>query len=218
MRRPIATILTVGCSAAVFAGCVSTPLSPDWSASHPANPHAAQSPVPPLQPGLLSAALPLAFVGCTSTKPKAAFDDVSKTVAARTGEEVRWLREDSQSGEIERAIEGLLKTNLTAQSAIAIALLNNRTLQAEFESIGISQAELAQASRLRNPQFSGFWRLPAEGSPVVNAEFSLAQDLLDLLTLPARKKIAARNLEITKLRVAHDVQRLANEAQAAFYN
>ncbi len=54
MRRPIATILTVGCSAAVFAGCVSTPLSPDWSASHPANPHAAQSPVPPLQPGLLA--------------------------------------------------------------------------------------------------------------------------------------------------------------------
>jgi len=46
--------LTVGCSAAVFAGCVSTPLSPDWSASHPANPHAAQSPVPPLQPGLLA--------------------------------------------------------------------------------------------------------------------------------------------------------------------
>ena len=166
---------------------------------------------------MLSVAVPLVFVGCTSTNPKAAFDDVSKTVAARTGEEVRWLREDSQSGEIERAVEGLLKTNLTAQSAIAIALLNNRTLQAEFESIGISQAELAQASRLRNPQFSGFWRLPAEGSPVVNAEFSLAQDLLDLLTLPARKKIAARNLEITKLRVAHEVLRLANEAQSAFY-
>ncbi len=54
MRRPIATILAGGCSAAFFAGCVSTPLSPDWSASHPANPHAAQSPVPPLQPGLLA--------------------------------------------------------------------------------------------------------------------------------------------------------------------
>src|SRR6266498_2792413 len=73
---------------------------------------------------LLSTAVSLVFVGCTSTNPKAAFDDVSKTVAARTGEEVRWLREDSQSGEIERAVEGLLKTNLTAQSAIAIARLN----------------------------------------------------------------------------------------------
>ena len=70
--------------------------------------------MPMAKPLLLSAAVPLVFVGCTSPNPKAAFDDVSKTVAARTGEEVRWLREDPQSGEIERAVEGLLKTNLTA--------------------------------------------------------------------------------------------------------
>lgn len=36
-----------------LAGCVSTP-SPDSSTSHPANPQAASSPMPPLQPGLLA--------------------------------------------------------------------------------------------------------------------------------------------------------------------
>ena len=35
-------------------GCVSTPASPDSSTTHPANAHADTSPVPPLQPGLLS--------------------------------------------------------------------------------------------------------------------------------------------------------------------
>ena len=44
----------------------------------------------------LAAALPLAFVGCTSTNPKSAFDDVGKHVAARTGQEVRWMRDDSE--------------------------------------------------------------------------------------------------------------------------
>ena len=39
---------------AALAGCVSTPPRPDASASHPANPQAAASPVPPLQPGLLA--------------------------------------------------------------------------------------------------------------------------------------------------------------------
>jgi cobalt-zinc-cadmium efflux system outer membrane protein len=170
-----------------------------------------------LKPVLLVAALPLAFAGCTSTNPKAAFDDVGKHIAARSGQEVRWMRDDVTRDEIERAVETLLQTNLTAQSCVSIALLNNRTLQAEFESIGISQADVAQASRLRNPQFSGFWRLPTHGPTVVNAEYSLAQDFLDLLTLPARKKIATRNLEATKLRVAHDVLNLANETQAAFY-
>ena len=97
----------------------------------------------------LAAALPLVFAGCTSTNPKSAFDDVGKHVAARTGQEVRWMRDDSERGEMEQAVAALLQTNLTAPSAVAIALLNNRTLQAEFESVGISQAELAQASRLR---------------------------------------------------------------------
>ena len=170
-----------------------------------------------MKPMLLLAALPVAFVGCISTNPKVAFDDVGRHVASRTGQEVRWMRDDAIRDEIEKAVETLLQTNLTAQSAVAIALLNNRTLQAEFESIGVSQAELAQASRLRNPQFSGSWRLPVHGLKVVNADYSLVQDFLDLLTLPARKKIAARNLEATKLRVAHEVLRLANETQAAFY-
>lgn len=169
------------------------------------------------KPMLLVAALPLAFVGCTSTNPKSAFDDVGRHVAARTGQAVRWMRDDAERDEIEKAVAALLQTNLTAQSCVGIALLNNRALQAEFESIGVSQAELAQAARLKNPEFSGSWRLPAHAPTVLNAEYALAQDFLDLLMLPTRKKIAARNLEGTKLRVAHEVLRLTEEAQAAFY-
>jgi cobalt-zinc-cadmium efflux system outer membrane protein len=115
------------------------------------------------------------------------------------------MQDDAERDEIDRAVNALLQTNVTARSAVTIALLNNRSLQADFEEIGVSQAELSQASRLRNPQFEGFWRLPVHGSKVVNAEYALAQDFLDLLTLPARKKIAARNLEATKLRITHQV-------------
>ncbi len=165
----------------------------------------------------LAAALPLVFAGCTSTNPKGAFDDVGKHVAARTGQEVRWMRDDADRDAIEQAVAARLQTNLSAQSCVGIALLNNRTLQAEFESIGISQAELAQASRLRNPNYAGFFRVPTQGAMGLNTENVLAQDFLDLLMLPARKKIAARNLESTKLRVAHEVLRLSEEVQATFY-
>ena len=70
-------------------------------------------------------ALPLAFVGCTSTNPKSAFDDVGRHVAARTGQEVRWMRDNAERNEIEKAVAALLQTNLTAQSCVGIALLNN---------------------------------------------------------------------------------------------
>jgi hypothetical protein len=45
---PIILVATALC------GCASAPESPDSSASHPANPQAARSPVPPLQAGLLA--------------------------------------------------------------------------------------------------------------------------------------------------------------------
>jgi cobalt-zinc-cadmium efflux system outer membrane protein len=124
---------------------------------------------------------------------------------------------DGESKELANAVGMLLETNLTAQSAVALALLNNRSLQAEFEEIGISQAELAQASRLRNPEIAGSWRFPDRPPGRADVEYSAAGDFLDLLTLPARKKIAARNLEQTKLRVAYEVLRLAHEVQTAFY-
>lgn len=163
------------------------------------------------------AALPLAFTGCTTTDPSSTFDKLNETVAARSGHRSRWLRSDSDSREVATTVQTLLQTNLTAESAVTIALLNNRALQAEFEELGISQADLAQAARLRNPSFSGFYRLPTHGPTVLNAEQQVTQDFLDLLTLPIRKKIAARNLEQTRLRVAHDVLKLAAEAKSAFY-
>jgi cobalt-zinc-cadmium efflux system outer membrane protein len=168
------------------------------------------------KPILLLVVLPLAFAGCTTTNPKAAFEDVGRTVNARTGQHVEWMRE-GESKEFVSSIATFMNTNLTSQSAVAIALLNNRSLQAQFEEIGISQAELAQASRLRNPQIAGSWRFPDRQPGVANVEYSAAADVLDLLTLPARKRIAARNLEQTKLRVANEVLRLASEVQTAFY-
>lgn len=169
-----------------------------------------------LKPILLVAIIPVLLASCASTNPKAAFNDMAKTVDARTGQPVSW-HSGSSGNEIAKVIEPLLQTNLTAQTAVTIALLNNRSLQAEFGEIGISQAELAQATRLKNIELFGSWRFPGQPPSLLDAEYSAAGDLLDLLTLPARKKIAARNLEETKLRVANRVLELAGETQVAFY-
>lgn len=165
----------------------------------------------------VAAALPLALAGCVSPNPKAAFDDVDKLVAERSGHHLHWVRDDAERGELEARVRELLAEGLTAQRCVAIALLNNRALRAEFESVGVSQAELAQASRPRNPEISGAWTSPTSAATGLKSDYSLAQDLLDLLTLPARKKIAARQLEGVKLRVAHEALKLGEEVQSAFH-
>lgn len=163
-----------------------------------------------IKPILLLTALPLVFAGCTTTNPNTALDDVNKTVAARIGQSVQ--------GAGNETVSALLQSNLTAQSCVAIALLNNRSLQAEYENIGISQADLAQAARLKNIEIVGSWRFPDRPPSLTDAEYSAAADFLNLLTLPTRKKIARRELEQTKLRVADSVLRLAADAQTALYN
>jgi cobalt-zinc-cadmium efflux system outer membrane protein len=161
------------------------------------------------------AVLPLIVAGCASTNPEAAFDGVNKIVVERTGESIQWR--SHSTNEAAQTVASLLQTNLTAQSAVTIALLNNQSLQAEFGEIGISQAELAQASRLHNIVLAGSWRFPNRPPSAVDAEYSASADFLDLLTLPARKKVATRNLEQTKLEVADKVLQLAAGTQTAFY-
>src|SRR5665213_1170289 len=161
-------------------------------------------------PIILAGILSLVIAGCASTNPKAAFNDVDKTVMARTGQQMHGMSND--------VVNVLLKTNLTAQAAVTIALLNNHSLQAEFEEIGISQADLAQASRLQNIEIAGSWRFPNRPPSAADVEYSAAGNLLDLLTLPARKKVAARNLEQTKLQVADKVLQLDADTQTAFYD
>lgn len=162
--------------------------------------------------------LPALFLaGCASPNPQPAFAEVQETVRDRLGQQVLWQRDEAAGREIAQAVAAQLQAGLTAQSAVAIALVNNRSLQAEFEEIGISQAALAQASRLKNPGFTGSWRLPDRPPSAVDMEYSVAFDFLDLLALPARTKIAAQEVTQAKLKVADEVLQLAREVQATFY-
>src|SRR2546422_2280053 len=165
---------------------------------------------------LLAAALPLVFVGCR-TNPATGFDDVQKTVSSRTGQAVEWPRTMAENDKTEQANAQLLTQDLTADTAVQIALLNNRALRATLEEIGISRADLIQAGLVRNPEFFASVRFPDRPPSGTRTEFSLTQDFLDLLMLPLRKRLAAAQFEQTRLRVSHQILQLVPEAKAAFY-
>ena len=169
---------------------------------------------------LFPALVPLALLvaGCASVNPGPAFSDVQQTVQARTGEKIAWRQNSADDRAADEAVARLLKKNLSANDAVQIALLNNPTLQAMYEEIGLSQADLVQAGLLKNPEFSSITRFPS-GTPdgLADVELSVAQDFLDLLTLPLRQKVAATQLEQTKLTVGNDVLNLVSDVKEAYY-
>lgn len=167
-----------------------------------------------IRPGLAATGL-LFIAGCASVDPKPAFEDVQRSVSERTGQQLSWAGSPAEATALEQEVATLLKGDLTVERAVQVALLNNPSLQATFEGLGVSQAELVQAGLPENPELAAFVRFPSEGDGR-NTELSFLLNIFDIFIAPQRKKVAAGELERTKLEVANDVLALAAEAKTAF--
>ncbi len=105
---------------------------------------------------------------------------------------------------------------LTAESAVRIALLNNRNLQAVYQELGVSEAELVQAGLLPNPILTANVRFGI-GPSGTGAELGLVQEVISALQIPMKKRVAKANLERAKAEVAAAVLALALDTKTAFY-
>ncbi|MES2324213.1 MAG: hypothetical protein V4633_18305 [Pseudomonadota bacterium] len=108
----------------------------------------------------------------------------------------------------------LLAAPLTADTAVAIALLNNRALQAGYAELGIVEADLVQAGRIQNPTFT-FGKLKDHQG--VEYERKLMLPVIGLLTMPVARRIEQRRFEQAQMRAAGEVLRIADETRRAYF-
>ena len=87
-------------------------------------------------------------VGCAQVPKEAGFNDVKGLVGQRIDYNLHWNQETEADLEVEKAIEDLLKNELTPETTVQIALLNNPNLQAVYEDLGITQADVVEAGLL----------------------------------------------------------------------
>ncbi|RME99566.1 MAG: hypothetical protein D6773_12720, partial [Alphaproteobacteria bacterium] len=153
--------------------------------------------------------------GCARLAPQEAFEAVAYQVEERIGKQVRWDMGTPDDLAARAGVKRLLARELSPASAVQIALLNNRELQAAYADVGIAQADLVQAGLLRNPVFDGAvtWFNDAGNAP--NLAFGLAWSFTDLLRRPKRKAVASSALEEAKLRVARKIITHAADTHAA---
>lgn len=151
--------------------------------------------------------------GC-NLDPGREFASVESAVSRASGKRVKWARSDTDRVMIDSEIGALLRQRLTADSAAQIALLNNRALQAEFEGVGISHADYVQAGLMRNPSLFGHIDRSSLGT---SYEYSAAAELMSVLMIPWKRKLAASELERAKLAAAAAAMRLVADTKSAFY-
>jgi outer membrane protein TolC len=165
--------------------------------------------------GLAGAASVVLLAGCASFSEDGRFGPVAEAAKKHTGQEAVWARTAGDLESIDRRVSELLMQPLTADSAVQVALLNNRGLQATYQELGIAESELVQASRLPNPGFS-FARLKRGSEVEYDRTFSF--DLGHLIALPFAAQMEGRRIEAIQRSVAMEMLQVASEARKAYYN
>lgn len=164
---------------------------------------------------LAAGATALVLGGCASFSTDGGMDAVSALTSQRTGQTVAFAKPAADMTKVDSAVDQLLGKPLSADSAVQVALLNNRGLRASLAQLGVAEADLVQAGRMGNPSFS-FGRM--SGGNEVEIERSVMFDIIGLLTIPLRRNIEQHNFETAKLQAAAEAVRLAADARRAFFN
>ena len=142
----------------------------------------------------------LALAGCTTFSP----DGGMGTVKRLSGQPV------NSTGP---TLDTMLAKPLGADDAVAVALLNNRGLQARYAALGIVEADLVQAGRLPNPTFT-FSRLRGPGG--IDIERKLMLPIVGLLTMPLAVEAGQRRFEAAQFGAAADALGVANATRRAW--
>lgn len=159
------------------------------------------------------AAVAVLLAGCAQLSADGGMTDVAHSVQQQIGKEVVKISTDAQVGRAREQVTALLGGTLSTEQAVQIALLNNRSLQAAYNDLGISEAEYVQASLPPNPALS---LMRIAGTGVANFEARLVGDILNLITLPKRTAIAAERFGQARYRAIGATLRLAAETRRAY--
>jgi cobalt-zinc-cadmium efflux system outer membrane protein len=159
----------------------------------------------------------VALLGCASTSPKDSFRDVAQNVERQSGHRVMWDQGGDDDAKVKDAILKLLASEMSVDAAVQVALLNNPSLIATYEELSIAQADVVQAGLLKNPVFTASYTASERDAISPPIILGLSQDFLELLLIPARKKVAKAQREQVKHRLVAEVLDLAARTRTAFY-
>ena len=156
----------------------------------------------------------LLLSGCATFSPDRGMGVVADVADHTIKKDVVAIRSVDEAQRANDDVTRLLRRALTVDTAVQVALLNNRGLQATYNELALAEADRVQESLLPNPTFS-ISRIAGGG--VVEIQRQVVGDILALATLPFRSEIAKQRFRQAQLRAALETLRLAADVRRAYY-
>lgn len=170
----------------------------------------------PLVLGACATAIPAAY-----TEPKAGFANVSTLTANAIGKRTAFAQTQSENAALKKQTHAMAhRKTISADTAVQIALLNNKGLQASYANVGLSAADAWQELTPENPVVSiGLLGIAAPELGAYRAiEGLIRSNILDATTRKQRLAIADANFRQAQLSAVNDTLTLANQTRQAWIN
>jgi outer membrane protein TolC len=152
---------------------------------------------------------------CASFTPDGGMGPVASRVSLDLGKDAVKITTAADELGAGRRVQALLAKPLTADAAVQVALLNNRGLQADYNALGVSEADYVAATLPPIVPAISVERALTEWE--FGIERSLAVGLVKLATWPKRKAIAATSFEAAQYRAIEATFRTAADTRRAFF-
>ncbi|SFD67336.1 Outer membrane protein TolC [Sulfitobacter brevis] len=171
--------------------------------------------------------LPLVISACATEIPqiytdaKAGFSVVSGQTSTAIGKKTAFAQTQGENAALEKQVRAMVyRKTVSADTAVQVALLNNKGLQASYASVGLSAVEAWQQSMPENPVVSvGILGIGAAELGLYRAlEGMIATNILDATTRKQRVALADVNFRAAQLSAVNDTLTLANETRQAWIN
>jgi outer membrane protein TolC len=159
------------------------------------------------------AAAALSLSACRAFLPDGGMDTVALVAGSGLNKDVVKVTSRGEAIAMQSRVSGLLRRPLSADAAVQVALLNNPSLQAAYNRLGIAEAVAVKASR--PPALS--LAFSTVSTPVeLDIERQVIGSLLSLVTMPARTRIAGEEFARAELTAAEETLRVAAETRRAY--
>ena len=165
--------------------------------------------------GVLLAVMAASLVaGCASFSANGGMEPVTDLVTPEVKAEAHKIDTEAASATARAETQRLLTSVLSADTAVQIAFLNNKGLQAAYNDLGIAEAEKIAASLPPNPSFS----LSHLSTAVeLDIEGRIVGNILAVATLPARADLAAARFRQAQLRAVEETLHVGFETRRNYY-
>jgi len=172
---------------------------------------------------VVAVAGPLVVSGCVTSgttasisDPVAGFSTVQTRTSSAIGKQAVWAQSRAETEALAQRTRNLVyKKTIGPDTAVQVALLNNRGLQAVYAEVGMSAADVWQETMPVNPTASvGYSSIGV--SRII--ETAITGNILALMTQSRRVGLADTRFRQVQLRAAEETLRVAADTRRAWIN